>query len=62
MKNLRKLKIHTKYKPGIRTYTTIPVVKLEGKWLNKLGFNEGQMVNIEQKNKKLIITIDKQQE
>lgn len=40
MKNLRKLKIHTKYKPGIRTYTTIPVIKLEGKWLTNLALTK----------------------
>jgi hypothetical protein len=59
MKHLRKLKIHTKYKAGIRRGTAIPVIKLEGKWLKKLSFNEGQMINIEQKKCKLIITVDK---
>ncbi|WP_316633375.1 SymE family type I addiction module toxin [uncultured Flavobacterium sp.] len=59
MKNIRKLKIHTKYQ--VRTYraTTIPIIKLAGKWLNKLGFKEGQMININQKKNRLIITIDK---
>lgn len=59
MKDSRKLKIHTKYRPSTRRATTIPVIKLEGKWLSKLGFNEGQMINIEQKKNKLIITIEK---
>ncbi|KUJ59668.1 hypothetical protein AR687_22135 [Flavobacteriaceae bacterium CRH] len=60
MKNLRKLKIHTKHQPSTHKSTTIPVIKLQGKWLSKLGFKEGQMVNIEQKKNKLIITINKE--
>lgn len=59
--NSRKLKIHTKYQA--RTYggTTIPEIRLEGKWLEKLGFRKGQIVNIKQKKNKLTITIDKEQ-
>lgn len=61
MKNLRKLKIHTKYKPGLYRGTPISGIRLEGKWLNKLGFNQGQMVTIQQEEHRLIITIDKEQ-
>lgn len=39
--------------------TTIPEIRLEGKWLDRLGFKEGQTVNIEEKKNKLTITIDK---
>lgn len=60
MKNSRKLKIHTKYQARTYRNTTIPVIKLQGKWLNKLGFNEGQMINIEQKKNRLTITIEKE--
>ncbi|QOG04917.1 type I addiction module toxin, SymE family [Flavobacterium sp. MDT1-60] len=60
MENSRKLKIHTKYQTRTHTCTTIPVIKLQGKWLNKLGFKEGQMVNIKQKKNKLTITINKE--
>ncbi|WP_264538409.1 type I toxin-antitoxin system SymE family toxin [Flavobacterium sp. N1736] len=59
MINSRKIKIHTKYKSGMPTSTKIPVIRLEGKWLKKLGFNEGEMINIEQKKYKLIITVEK---
>lgn len=62
MRNSRKLKIHTKYQA--RAYgatTTIPEIRLEGKWLDKLGFKQGQIVTINQKKNKLIITIDKEQ-
>ncbi|TYP92976.1 toxic protein SymE [Sphingobacterium allocomposti] len=60
MTNSRKLKIHTKHQA--RAYgmtTTIPEIRLEGKWLDRLGFKEGQTVNIEEKKNKLTITIDK---
>lgn len=60
MKNSRKLKIHTKHQVGIYTSKKIPVIKLEGKWLNKLGFNEGQMINVEQEQNKLTITIERE--
>lgn len=60
MKNFRKLKIYTKYKSGIYR-VPIPEIRLEGKWLNKLGFNQGQMATIEQEKYRLIITVDKEQ-
>lgn len=62
MANSRKLKIHTKHQA--RAYgatTTIPEIRLEGKWLDKLGFKQGETVNIEQKKNKLTITVDKGQ-
>jgi len=62
MTNSRKLKIHTKYQS--RAYgatTSIPEIRLEGKWLDKLGFKQGQMVIIDQKKNKLTITVDKGQ-
>jgi toxic protein SymE len=61
MANSRKLKIHTKHQARAFGGTTIPEIRLEGKWLDKLGFKEGQMVSIEQKKNKLTITIDKGQ-
>ncbi|WP_394776626.1 SymE family type I addiction module toxin [Flavobacterium sp.] len=59
MKNSRKLKIHTKFK-GEYGSTKIPVIKLEGKWLKKFGFNEGQMISVKQQQNKLTITIEKE--
>lgn len=61
MKNLRKLKVHRKYQRRARSkIIIIPQIILEGKWLGKLGFRTGQMINVEQKKNKLIITIDKE--
>lgn len=59
MTNSRKLKIYTKYQA--RTYggVTIPEIRIEGKWLEKLGFRQGQMIDIVEKKNKLIITVDK---
>lgn len=62
MANPRKLKIHSKHQA--RAYgatTTIPEIRLEGKWLDKLGFKQGQMVIIDQEKNKLTITVDKEQ-
>jgi toxic protein SymE len=58
MSRFRKLKIHSKYQARAFGGTTIPEIRLEGKWLDELGFKQGQMVNIEQEKNKLIITID----
>jgi toxic protein SymE len=61
MKGFRKLKIHTKFRSRTYDNILIPEIRLEGKWLEKLGFTQGQMVSIEQKKNKLIITVDKGQ-
>ncbi|RUA15992.1 MAG: hypothetical protein DSY83_06515 [Flavobacteriia bacterium] len=61
MGNSRKLKIHTKHQARAYGATTIPEIRLEGKWLDKLGFKQGQTVNIDQKKNKLTITVDKEQ-
>ncbi|MBW3519237.1 SymE family type I addiction module toxin [Flavobacterium sp. NKUCC04_CG] len=60
MRDFRKLKIYTKYQSRSNGLTSIPEIRLEGKWLEKLGFKQGLMVNIEQRQNKLIITIDKE--
>lgn len=43
MINSRRLKIHTRYQIGTYRMTTVPEIRLKGKWLDKLGFKEGQM-------------------
>lgn len=57
--NSRKLKIHTRYQTSTDRTITVPEIRLKGKWLEKLGFKEGQMVDITQKKNKLTITVDK---
>ena len=61
MSQFRKLKIHSKFRTRRWDNTTVPEIRLEGKWLERLGFKEGQIVNIEQKKNKLTITIHKGQ-
>ncbi|UMY64670.1 MULTISPECIES: SymE family type I addiction module toxin [unclassified Flavobacterium] len=60
MANPRKLKIHRKYQ--VRAYgitTTIPEIRLKGKWLEKLGFRQGQTVIVEELEDTLVIRVDK---
>jgi toxic protein SymE len=60
MKKVRKLKIHSKSKARTNGYIHIPEIRLEGKWLKELGFNEGQEVRIQQGKKRLIITLNEE--
>jgi toxic protein SymE len=57
MSKFRKLKVYSKYQ--IRRFggVDIPEIRLEGKWLEKLGFKQGQMVKVKEQNNRLIITI-----
>lgn len=59
MQKIKILKISAKLR--VRTYDriTIPEIRLAGKWLKKLGFEEGNKINVELKQNKLIITIHK---
>ena len=59
MKSSRKLKIHSKYQKRTYKGITIPSIKLEGKWLEKLGFEKDQIVLVEEMKNKLILTIQK---
>lgn len=60
MKDFRKLKIHSKFRARTWDNTTVPEIRLEGKWLKDLGFKEGKEVKIEQEKNKLIITLNKE--
>lgn len=58
MSKFRILKIYSKfrYRRWGNNYT-VPEIRLEGQWLEQLGFEQGNEVLIEQKNNKLIITL-----
>jgi toxic protein SymE len=58
MSRFRKLKIHSKFRTRRWGNTTIPEIRLEGKWLDELGFKQGQVVIIEQEQNKLTIRLD----
>jgi len=59
MNQFRKLKIHAKHRPRRWDYTTVPEIRLEGHWLKKLGFKEGEQVRVEQQRNRLLITLHK---
>jgi toxic protein SymE len=61
MSEFRKLKIHTKYQNRKFGETKIPEIRLEGKWLEALGFKQGQTVEIRQQKNKLTITVVNEQ-
>lgn len=59
MKQKRALKIQCKFRK--REYDTIiiPQIRMEGKWLENLGFKIGNEIIIKPQKNKLIITINK---
>ena len=59
MSRFRRLKIHSKYQSRSWKSITVPEIRLEGKWLAELGFEEGEHVQIEQLKGKLVITVNK---
>lgn len=59
MKKTRKLKIQSKFRERTYDRVLIPEIRLEGKWLENLGFTTGNEVIIHQQKNKLVITIDK---
>lgn len=60
MEKFKRLKIHRKFRSRRWDNTTVPEIRLEGKWLDKLGFKEGQEVIIEQQQNKLTIMVNKE--
>ena len=57
MSKSRKLKIYKKFQPRELKYTPVPEIRLEGKWLKKLGFEIGKEIEIKQQKNKLTITL-----
>ena len=60
MSRFRRLKIYEKYRSRTWDNITVPEIRLEGKWLAELGFEVGEHVRIEQHERKLIITANKE--
>jgi toxic protein SymE len=58
MKRLRRLKIRSKFREH-SWGETVPVIKLEGRWLENLGFKEGQVVEVEEEEEKITIRVRK---
>lgn len=55
---VRKLKIQSKFRLRRYDNATVPEIRLEGKWLQEVGFKEGEHVKIWVERNKLTITID----
>jgi toxic protein SymE len=60
MCKIRILKVHSKFRARTWDNTFIPEIRLEGKWLEELGFRSGKQVMIIEKRNKLIITVKKE--
>ena len=58
--NSRKLKIHSRFQKSSNQLIIVPEIRLKAKWLDELGFGKGKTVHIQQKKKKLTITVVKQ--
>ena len=59
MSKFRILKIYSKFR-YLRwgNNYTVPEIRLEGKWLEELGFKEGKQVKVLIKNNSLTLTVD----
>lgn len=58
MRQFRKLKIYKKFRyRRWGTNYSVPEIRLEGQWLEQLGFEQGNQVLIQQENNKLVITV-----
>lgn len=55
--NLRKLKIYKKCRMRTWDTTSVPEIRIQGKWLEKLGFKQGDDINVLQQPNKLTITL-----
>ncbi|NAS29738.1 type I addiction module toxin, SymE family [Flavobacteriaceae bacterium R38] len=62
MNKPRILKIYSKFRVRTWDNTTVPEIRLEGKWLEELGFKIGSEIIIREQKNKLIITIEKKYE
>jgi toxic protein SymE len=57
METHRKKKVYTKIRSRTYDIIRIPEIRLEGKWLDKLGFKEGSEIVIQQEKNKLTIML-----
>ncbi|BEV04488.1 SymE family type I addiction module toxin [Chryseobacterium gambrini] len=57
--NSRKLKIYSRFQKSSNQLIIVPEIRLGGKWLDELGFGKGKTIHIQQKKKKLTITVAK---
>ncbi len=58
--DVRSLKIQPDTKINRWSQTTVPVIRLSGLWLDRLGFTPERRVTVTTMNKLLIIRLDEQ--
>lgn len=61
MKKYRQLKVLSKFRARRWDDVFVPEIRLIGKWLEELGFEQGKKVTVEQKKDKLIITLNNEE-
>ncbi len=56
----RSLKIHTRYFNRVNSWcpAAIPEIRLCGKWLQDIGFGQGQTIKVQPEENKITITVD----
>lgn len=59
---MKKIKIQPKLRKRAFDEIWIPEIRMEGRWLEKLGFKVGEFIQIELKEKELVITPAKNEE
>lgn len=52
----RRLKVRGKL--DSHTMDTVPLIRLQGRWLENLGFKEGQVVVVEEAEEKITIRVN----
>lgn len=58
-KEIRKLKIYPMHRFSGRHTSVVPEIRIRGKWLAKLGFKWGEVVQLKVENYKITITLQK---
>jgi len=58
--NSKRLKVYTAYQAGSYKMMPVPEIRLKGKWLKEIGFEEGNTIKVQQRKNKITITLDRQ--
>lgn len=58
--NERQLKVYYKHFSRVNSWPPVifPEIRLCGKWLQDIGFEHGQTINVRQERNKITITVD----
>ena len=56
-RSIRKLKIYEHVRVRDRDYVCVPMIRLQGLWLKKIGFLAGANIKIHVQQKRLVIEV-----